>query len=81
MAKYEIAIEYKSAPVTRPIVHQTVGAAVHTRPELTEVILRCPSATKAARDAVVKYNDEEPPLKNRAGRSVRVTLAVGPAKE
>lgn len=77
MAKYEIAIEFKSNHVTRPVVHQTVGAAVHTRSELSEIILRCPSATRAAQEAVGRYNDEEPSLKNRAGKSVRVTLAVG----
>lgn len=78
MAKYEIAIEFKSNRVTRPVLHQTVGAAVHTRSEIREVILRCSSATKAAQEAVMKYNDDVPPLKNRAGTSVRVTLAVGP---
>jgi hypothetical protein len=77
MAKYEIAIEFKSNHVTRPVVHQTVGAAVHTRSEISEVILRCPSATKAAQEAVKRYNDDVPPLKNRAGTNVRVTLAVG----
>jgi len=81
MAKYEIAIEFKSNHVTRPVLHQTVGAAMHTRSELREVILRCPSATKAAHEAVGKYNDEAPTLKNRAGNSVRVTLAVGPRKD
>ncbi|MFA5901952.1 MAG: hypothetical protein WC829_22885 [Hyphomicrobium sp.] len=80
MAKYEIAIEFKSNHVTRPVVHQTVGAAVHTRPELREVVLRCHSATRAAQEAVGKYNDEKPSLKNREGQSVRVTLAVGAPK-
>lgn len=78
MAKYEIAIEFKSNRVTRPVLHQTVGAAVHMRAEINEVMLRCPSATKAAQEAVQKYNDDTPPLKNRAGTDVRVTLAVGP---
>lgn len=78
MAKYEIALEFKSNHVTRPVLHQTVGAAVHTRSEISEVILRCPSATKAAQEAVRKYNNDVPPLKNRAGESVRVTLAVDP---
>lgn len=80
MAKYEIAIEFKSNHVTRPVVHQTVGAAVHTRPEINEVVLRCPSATKAAHEAVDKYNGDSPPLRSRSGNSVRVTLAAG-AKE
>jgi hypothetical protein len=80
MAKYEIAIEFKSNHVTRPVLHQTVGAAVHTRPEINEVMLRCLSATTAAKEAVDKYNDDVPPLKNRAGNRVRVTLAVGPQK-
>ena len=80
MAKYEIAIEYKSARVTRPIVQQTVGAAVHTRSEVKEVLLRCTSATKTAWNAVNDYNDARAPLKNRSGKSVRVTLAVGPVK-
>jgi len=81
MAKYEMAIEYKSGHVTRPIVHQTVAAAFHERPEVKEVILRCPSATKAAQDAVDKYNNDAPPLRNRAGDDMRVTLAVGPVKD
>jgi hypothetical protein len=80
MAKYEIAIEYKSAHVTRPIVQQTVGAAVHARREIREVILRCPNATKTATDAVNDFNDTGAALKNRSGKSVRVTLAVGPVK-
>lgn len=78
MAKYEIAIEFKSNHVTRPVVHQTVGAAMHTRSEIREVILRCPSATRAAQEAVKRYNEDAPPLKNRAGTNVRVTLAVDP---
>ena len=76
MAKYEIAIEFKSNHVTRPVLHQTVGAAVHTRADAREVILRCPTATRAAHQAAAKYNDEVPSLKNRAGDSVRVTLAT-----
>jgi hypothetical protein len=80
MAKYEIALEYKSAHVTRPIVQQTVGAAVHARREISEVILRCPSATKTALQAIDDYNDATAALKNRSGKSVRVTLAVGPVK-
>jgi hypothetical protein len=43
-------------------------------------MLRCLSATTAAKEAVDKYNDDVPPLKNRAGNRVRVTLAVGPQK-
>jgi len=81
MPSYEIAIEYKSGHVTRPILHQTVGAAMHTRADVKEVILRCPSATKAALEAVDKYNEESPPLKNRSGKDVRVTIALGPVKE
>jgi hypothetical protein len=81
MAKYEIAIEYKSAHVTRPVVQQIIGAAVHTRTEVREVILRCPSATRAALSAVDDYNDAAAALKNRTGRNVRVTLAVGPVKD
>jgi len=77
MAKYEIAIEFKSNRVTRPVLHQTVGAAMHTRAELREVILRCPTATRAAHEAARKYNRDVPPLRNRAGTCVRVTLAVG----
>ncbi|MEI9900141.1 MAG: hypothetical protein WDN31_08445 [Hyphomicrobium sp.] len=77
MAKYEIAIEFKSNHVTRPVLHQTIGAALHTRSEAKEVILRCPSATRAAQEAADKYNSDVPPLKNRAGESVRVTLATG----
>lgn len=77
MAKYEIAIEFKSNHVTRPVLHQTVGAAVHTRSDVKEVILRCQSATRAAHEAVEKYNSDVPRLRNRAGDDVRVTLAVG----
>jgi hypothetical protein len=77
VAKYEIAIEFKSNHVTRPVLHQTVGAAMHTRAELREIILRCPSATRAAREAARKYNRDLPQLKNRAGNSVQVTLATG----
>lgn len=78
MAKYEIAVEFKSNRVTRPVLHQTVGAAVHTRSDIREVIVRCISATKAAQEAAAKYNDDVPQLKNRAGDTVRVTLAVDP---
>jgi hypothetical protein len=77
MAKYEIAIEFKSNHVTRPVLHQTVGAAVHTRPDVKEIILRCRSATRTAQEAVEKYNNDVPHLRNRAGDSVRVTLAAG----
>lgn len=80
MAKYEIAIEFKSNHVTRPVLHQTVGAAMHTRAELREVILRCPTATRAAHEAARKYNRDRPRLKNRTGGSVQVTLAVGSQK-
>jgi hypothetical protein len=80
MAKYEIAIEYKSAHVTRPIVQQTVGAAVHAGRDVREVILRCPSVARTAREAADDYNNAAATLKNRAGKSVRVTLAVGPVK-
>jgi hypothetical protein len=75
MPKYELAIEYKSARVTRPVLQQTVGAAMHARPEVDEVVLRCSSATRTARDAVADYNDARASLKNRRGRRVRVTLA------
>ena len=75
MPKYELAIEYKSARVTRPILQQTVGAAVHARPEIDEVVLRCPSATRTAHDAVKDYNNTRASLKNRTGRRLRVTLA------
>jgi hypothetical protein len=80
MPKYEIAIEYKSANVSRPVLHQTVGAAVHTRPEIDEVIVRCGRATRTARQAARDYNDRGAALKNRKGRNVRVTLAVGPVE-
>ena len=76
MAKYEIAIEFKSNHVTRPVLHQTVGAAVHTRADVREVILRCPSATRAALEAGRKYNRDRPRLQSRTGNSVQVTLAV-----
>ena len=76
MAKYEIAIEFKSNHVTRPVLHQTVGAAVHTRAGAREVIVRCPTATRAAHQAAAKYNNDTPTLKNRNGDSVRVTLAT-----
>jgi hypothetical protein len=80
MPKYEIAIEYKSANVSRPVLHQTVGAAVHTRPEIDEVIVRCGRATRTARLAARDYNDRSAALKNRKGRNVRVTLAIGPVE-
>jgi|EndMetStandDraft_8_1072994.scaffolds.fasta_scaffold3884656_1 hypothetical protein len=80
MPKYEIAIEYKSANVSRPVLHQTVGAAVHTRPEIDEVILRCGRATRTAHQAARDYNNRAAALKNRKGRNVRVTLAVGPVE-
>jgi hypothetical protein len=80
MAKYEIAIEYKSANVSRPVLHQTVGAAVHTRPEIDEVIVRCGRATRTAHQAARDYNDRRAALKNRKGRNVRVTLAIGPVE-
>jgi hypothetical protein len=80
MPKYEIAIEYKSANVSRPVLHQTVGAAVHTRPEIDEVILRCGRATRTAHQAARDYNNRAAALKNRKGRNVRVTLAIGPVE-
>ncbi len=63
--------------MTRPVLHQTVGAAMHTRADLREVILRCPTATSAAHEAARKYNRDVPGLKNRTGNGVQVTLAVG----
>ena len=76
MPKYEIAIEYKSANVSRPVLHQTVGAAVHTRPEIDEVILRCGRATRTAHQAARDYNNRAAALKNRKGRNVRVPFTV-----
>lgn len=81
MPSYEIAIEFKSGHVTRPMVQQIAGAAIHTRADVSEVIIRAPSAAKTAHNAVADYNDDDAPLKNRTGDPVRVTLALGPGRE
>jgi len=81
MPSYEIAIEFKSGRVTRPMVQQIAGAAIHTRADVREVIIRAPSAAKTAQSAVADYNDDRASLKNRAGDPVRVTLALGPGRE
>jgi hypothetical protein len=78
MAKYEIAVEYKSGHLTSPLLHQIIGAAIRARPDLDEIIVRCLTAARTAYDAASDYNKRAATLKNREGRNVRVTLAVGP---
>jgi hypothetical protein len=74
MAKIEFAIEYKSGHVSRPQLNQIVGAALRSRPEVDEIIIRCPSAARTVWAAVDEINAKHT-LLNSSGRPVKVTVA------
>ena len=78
MAKYEIAIEYKSGQLTRPQLQQIITAAIQARPDLDEIIVRCTASARTALEMAREYSGISKGFKNRRGRNVRVTLAVGP---
>lgn len=78
MAKYEIAIEYKSGQLTRPQLQQIVTAAIQARPDVDEIIVRCAASARTALDMAREFSGRRKAFKNRHGRNVRVTLAVGP---
>jgi hypothetical protein len=75
MAQYTIALEYKSGRLNRPMLQQIIGATVQTNPDADEIIVRCPTATRTAYEAVRDMADQET-YKNSNGRVVRITIAV-----
>ncbi len=77
MPKYEIAVEFKSGHLTRPQLQQIVTAAIQARPDIDEIIVRCTSAARTALAMAREYSGRIKAFKNRAGRNVRVTLAIG----
>jgi hypothetical protein len=40
MARYTIALEYKSGGLNRPMLQQIIGATVQTNPDADEIIVR-----------------------------------------
>jgi hypothetical protein len=74
MAKHEIALEYKDRHLTRPILQQIIGAALFTRPEVDEVIIRCRTMAGTARRAAEEIS-KAGTIRNALGRVVRITLA------
>jgi hypothetical protein len=51
MATSEMALEYKNRNITPDIVATVFGKVMRRRPQVTEIIIVCRSATPAAYDA------------------------------
>jgi|GEM_PF-3528875 hypothetical protein len=56
MAEYKINYEVKNRRLTRPLLNEIVGSHILNGGD--ELIIRCISATKPARDAVNKYYED-----------------------
>jgi len=52
MATSEMAVEYRDRNVTPEIVATVFGKVIRRRPDVTEIIIVCRSASSAAYDAV-----------------------------
>jgi predicted transcriptional regulator len=75
MPKHEIVLEYKHSHLNRPQLQQIIGAALQSRTEVDEIIVRCPSAARTTH-RVIEEIAANGHLRNSKGKKVRVTLAL-----